>query len=203
MHPTAYSPNELAQLRASARSLEDIELWLIERPEYFFGNAPLPPHARVLLKLHTDNMTILQSHTYKGLRLKYACLADTDFTCPLLQQIGVAQPKTSNVQYSNEGLLLLSLQEWPYATALVTGTYIENLLNGMLAEAMPEVENYVDTHLAIHFPGFSVQRLLDWVAAGVIACFNDKYPSAKSLMSALFLSKNRDPSPELPDAVIR
>lgn len=158
-----------AELRVSARSLKDIETWLLQHPEVFAGTLPLYAinTSRVdVIPVRNIMASALTKQAFDvGLRVE---LNPGALHHPLLRSeldqhlVPDASPLTTT------SMLTLRLCDWPVATAMVVARWVVHCMDPAHDVSDKRHELLLDEMLALHFPQVTVAQLRSMVETGLI-----------------------------------
>lgn len=85
--------------------------------------------------------------------------------------------------------LTLRLNKWPFATALVAGTYVVEQISSNNRMLSLDLGEHIDEMLKRHFTGYSLARIYDMISAGFLPLTPKGTPHENDIIDMLFMSR--------------
>lgn len=185
----------LDKLRESARCISDLRKWFTANPQALLGSVALPENATPMVKVSIRNADILDAQWNGGLLVTVETEVISYYE-PLasLAHLVKDASKSDLTVFKHTSALTLPLQTWPFASALVAGTYIVNQIECRHQQPFPDFEDVIDEALDKHFDGYTIAKIHDMLAAGFLPLTPGGMPHESDIIDMLFMSRSTTPA---------
>lgn len=173
-----YANISLEELKATARSVDDIQQWLLAHPDVLLGDlAKLPVESLEVTLTHSSTfigMALIDKAIHLELHIK-ATLKNAAH--PLMTSVFALDDDVPYLEVDKKQNIKLALSEWPLATFMVVSRYLTNHATEVSNRRnwLRKHEAMLDTMLAKHFPGAYLQQLFDFNASEMFTCRIDRH----------------------------
>lgn len=187
-------------LQSTAASLTDLMQWLRDHPQVLVGAAHQLQGSTVDMTLtYQSNKMIHNAYKYDALEVSVrACVISPPVSNPVLHQLAPDYAADTVTHFDQTFSFELPLGTWPVAVAMVAANFVERRHEYANDVRMGQLGQTLGTHLAKHFPGFTMEKLGDLHAAGLLAQHDDGRLDLRAIGVLLFQSRTQQSAPALP-----
>lgn len=153
-----------AALRANARSMDDVQDWLLAHPETLVGDIKVHPSDKLDIAWTTDLDMLSKALKVNTVEITLTvCLRKSLTSHPVLMHEMDQSIDAPSAELRSRSSLHMRLQEWPLATAMVVNRYGAHYsqASGNSRNRNSSTEAMLDRYLAIHFPGVTVATVMN------------------------------------------
>lgn len=186
-------------LRANARSVPEVVDWFKARPEMLVGDALKLVDGEMKVSHHFDIADAVKT-AYFMQKIVFDITLEMNTELVLHDIITKLCPDTfplKTVGFKEKYTFELPLNEWPFATALVTGLYLRFPRFYAHEPWALELEQTLTENLEHHFKQYSLARIRDLHTADLLPLKDDAL-DIKALVMLLFESRNAGDAITLP-----
>lgn len=168
-----YANISLDELKADARTVDDIQQWLLAHPDVLLGDLSKFPVETLDLTLTLPSGFIGPALLGMALPLEMHIKAKLKNAAHSLMTSAFAlYDEEPFLEVDKKQNLKLALSEWPIATFIVVSRYLTNHATEVSGRRvwLRKYEAMLDTMLEKHFPGSYLQQLFDFNASEMFTC---------------------------------
>lgn len=195
--------DELAELKSSARTLQDVVVWLAARPEVIYQGATFPTAYKIEVDLeYTPSTTMREVAQSNAVTVQAICEVRTKVS-PNHELAGIVKDMSSkNVLVFKHAMdLSLNLMEWPMATVLIVSEHIKEVESYKRTSEFFQFESNLNQALEHHFGSVTLDALVQMYNAGLIELVNEVDADMANLATLLFASKKSSSNVVIPHDV--
>lgn len=196
MNPSTELQVSFECLRETARDLDDIHAWFKDHLEVFPGvhHAINKESLQVWLALKSDALVYdLAKKPVIELQISIKAKVD-DSISPVLESLNPHKAEGGLVGVSVPYDLEFPLIEWPAATATAVGYYFEHWYFTTPGELNDSILAVLDRCLAEHFPGFTMEKLLNLQRSELLPMNDEGNIDFDNVVNLLFSSRETTPA---------
>lgn len=161
---------DFAQLRNNARSLKDIETWMMAHPEVLAGSLTVEA-------VNACRVDVVPTPNILAKGVNEQCMSvcvrvfinQAAFHHPLLQSQMAQCMAHDTSDVTTTSMLTMPLRDWPLATAMVVSRWVFYCTDITKYATAKEYAPLLDSMLALHFPSVTCENLRSMVDAGLIS----------------------------------
>lgn len=195
---------EFEALRDTARSLDDLRIWLTQHPDVFTGIRQTMPYSDVDIELEVLFDDLAPSIQKNGtLPIKIRVLSSADWTLhSALASLLPYQPTIGPQLITHAYVVNLPLRDWPLASAFVAGVYFNENWHAITYEpTIAPLRACVGQHIPKHFPGMTLEKIDALYRADLLTTDEKNDSAIANVMTALFNTRHKLPQLSLPGDV--
>lgn len=175
-------------LRKNARYTSDIVVWLKNNPNALIGQSKLHPNTSLDIELSRFKIDLMQVHKTKGLLIDFTVKGFTPFDPPsFLTHRLKPDTQAKGLSFEFDVELLFSLHDWPLATAIIAGYYIERV-SDCIRPAFIATEALLEEVVPMHFPSFTFDKLYAVAKADLLSVTGESELSTWDVVRFLFMT---------------
>lgn len=204
---TAHVPPSLVQafedMRLHTKSFDDMRDWMVNHVELLTYGVSIPKDAKVKLDLTELDTGSFERALETGTLFVHINLKIVvPFTEHPLLADSYANTVSQDLTLMHTNVLALNLEKWPVAAAYLTGYYLYFKDDYTTEPWIPPAIELLNKALAIHFPGYTVEKLAEYIDAGFLLDTRDREKRIASVSETLFSSYVLAVATELPCTIL-
>lgn len=203
MHTSPTLADSFAELRSSAKSIDDVQTWFQENPSALLGDVIYPAGTKYKVEMRIFPDSLIEDAVDKEI---LDAALNIDLSYPMENQIkvrtGFASDATKNVtKFRQECYFEMHMQDWPLACAMITERFIMEKKNERDVPAFAVLHSQLNHYLATHFPGWSMEKLASIHSAELLPVDMEGQLQAGAIQDLLYNARATVPAFALPDLI--
>lgn len=182
--------DELEELKASARTLNDVVDWFTDRPKLIYQGATFPDEYKIEVDIEYVPSATMQEVALKGaVSFQVICEIRTKVAPnPALADMVKDMSAKNALVFKHSMDLSLNLMTWPMVTILMVVEHIKEMGSYTRTSEFYEFQWHLNRALAHHFGGVTLDSLSQMYNAGLVDLTNDLDTDMKNIGSLLLAS---------------
>lgn len=159
-----------AVLQKNATSFSDIADWFKENPAALLGDISYPDNATITVEYTIPEYWVVETANKKG-TVKLSLVVELSY--PVVNSL-IASTTNSHgsirscTKLREEVYFEMGIREWPVACAFVAACFLNERVNERTDKDFTGLRGRLNTYLPEHFQEWTLERLLDLYAAGLL-----------------------------------